>query len=293
VGITTLTRTNRIIVGAASAVVLASALAACGSSGGSGGKGGSGASSGVVVQQGQGGRLSGTYSAADFWNWVPSSMYPSSITATPQGAYTTGDVVSVKSKYDFATMSCSDTLQETGGPEFGEEAYLLDQGQNSSGSQDFAYGAYEFPSAADAVAFVQAAAAKYAACGSFTASDGGTDVPVTLSVGPASAAQVPAANATADLRQTATINGKVDEAEFVMSADGNVVAFAESAGQGALPSEVSNARVVEQMLAAFAAGEAADVANHVPSDYTTVEPSIPADPSTGDRIAGTSWGEAS
>lgn len=276
----------KIIAGSAATVAFSLSLAACGGSG-SGSKGGSGASSGVVVQQGQGARLSGTYSAADFWNWVPSGIYPSSITATPEGEYTTGDVVSVKSKYDFATMSCSDAVQYSGAPEFGEEAYLLNQGQNSSGSENYAYGAYEFASAAQATAFVQAAAAKYAACGSFTASDNGTGVPVTLSVGPASAAQVPAANATADLRQTATVNGKTIEAEFVMSADGNVVVFAESAGQGAIPSDVSNAKVVEQILAAFAAGEAADVANHVPSDYTTVEPSIPAEPSAGDRISGT------
>ena len=84
----------KIIAGSAATVAFSLSLAACGGSG-SGSKGGSGASSGVVVQQGQGARLSGTYSAADFWNWVPSGIYPSSITATPEGEYTTGDVVSV------------------------------------------------------------------------------------------------------------------------------------------------------------------------------------------------------
>jgi len=271
----TLTRT---IAGAASAVVLASALAACGSSGGSSNKGGSG--SGSATQAGQGARLTGTYSAADFWAWVPGTMYPSSITESPDGSYTTGHVVKANAQYDWSSVSCDQALQESGGPGFGEEAYGLDQGENSSKTEDFAYGYYEFANAADAASFVQAAGAKYSACGNFTSTDSGSSVPVTLSVG--SAPEVPAANATVDLRQTATVNGKKVVAEFVVSADGNMVVFAESAGNGSLPTEVSNATVVQRILTAFAAGEASDVANHTPSDYTTAEPS-----STADRIAGT------
>lgn len=274
--------TKKIIAGSASAVLLVGALAACGG-GGSNNKGGSG--SGSATQAGQGARLTGTYSAADFWAWVPNGMYPSNISETPDGSYTTGHVVKVNAQYAWSSMSCDQALEESGGPGFGEEAYGLDQGETSSKTEDFAYGYYEFPSAADAAAFVQAAGAKYSECGNFTVTNNGSSVPISMSVG--SAPSVPAANATVDLRQTATVNGKEVVAEFVVSADGNVVVFAESAGNGSIPTQVSNATVVEQMLTAFAAGEASDVANHTPSDYTTVEPSIPASPNADDRISGT------
>jgi hypothetical protein len=275
---------KKLIAGGASVVVLASALAACGSSGGSSNKTGGG--SGSVTKVGQGARLTGTYSAADFWAWVPNGMYPSSITESPDGSYTTGSVVKADAKYQWPSLSCDQALQESGGPGFGEEAYGLDQGQNSSQTEDFAYGYYLFPSAADATAFVQAAGAKYSGCGSFTSTDSGSSVPVTLSVG--SAPDVPAANATVDLRQAATVNGKQVVAEFVVSADGNMVVYAESAGNGSLPAEVSNATVVQKILTAFAAGEASDVANHVPSDYTTSGASSGStDPSADDAMSGT------
>jgi hypothetical protein len=262
--------------------LLAASLAACGG-GGSSSKAGSG--SGSATEAGQGARLTGTYSAADFWAWVPNGMYPSSITASPDGSFTTGHVVKANAQYQWSALSCDQALQESGGPGFGEEAYGLDQGENSSKTEDFAYGYYEFADASDAAAFVQAAGAKYSGCGSFTSTDSGSNVPVTLSVG--SAPDVPAANATVDLRQAATVKGKQVVAEFVVSADGNLVVFSESAGNNSLPAEVSNATVVQQILTAFAAGEASDVANHVPSDYTTAQPSSTADPSAADRISGT------
>jgi hypothetical protein len=33
-------------------------------------------------------------------------------------------------------MSCQSVMQESGGPDFGEQAYLIDQGQTGSGSSD-------------------------------------------------------------------------------------------------------------------------------------------------------------
>ena len=273
---------TKLLAGPVGVALLAASLAACGG-GGSSSKGGSG--SGSATQAGQGARLTGTYSAADFWAWVPNGMYPSSITESPDGSYTTGRVVKANAQYQWPSVSCDQALQESGGPGFGEEAYGLDQGENSSKTEDFAYGNNEYARAADAASFVQAAGAKYSGCGSFTSSDSGSNVSVTLSVG--SALDVPAANATVDLRQAATVNGKKVVAEFVVSADGNLVVFSESAGNVSLPAEVSNATVVQQIFTAFAAGEASDVANHVQSDFTTAESSGTSDPSAADRISGT------
>jgi hypothetical protein len=216
----------KIIAGSAATVGLSLTLATCGSGDGSNHEGGSGSE--TVTQAGQGARLSGTYSAADFNAWVPNDLYPSEITQSSDGLYSTGSTVAVNAKYSWSSMSCQVVTQESGGPGFGEEAYLVDQGQAGSGSatEDFTYGAHEFPAAAataDASAFVRGAEARYASCGSlcgsFSVADDGSSIPVTVSVG--SAPDVPAANAVVDLRQkSAAYQGYQLVAEFVVAADG-------------------------------------------------------------------------
>jgi hypothetical protein len=271
-------------------LVLALAVAACGSTNGS--KGGahpvaaaSGGSGALVSQAGTGARLSGTYSSEDFWNWVPNNLFPSSLTQVPGGEYKS-EVVTPDDKYDLSSISCTSLLQNAGGPGFGEEAYMIDQGQNASGSQLYSYAVYEFATPAQASAMVSATATKFAACGTFSVSQqGGTSVPVTLAQGAASETNVPAADEVADLRQSATINGKSLVSDMVYAADGNVVLVESGTSTtGSLPNAVNLDTVAQATLAAFAAGQAKAVADHQPSDYTTTtaEPSLPA----GDRIGG-------
>lgn len=274
---------SRVAAGAAVAVALSVGLSACGSHSNTSKSNGAGAGAGgpVVAQAGQGARLSGTYSADDFWNWVPSTLFPSSLTQVPDGEYKTGTVVRVNDQYDLSSMSCTDALQKFGGPGFGEEAYLLDEGQNSGGSALYEYAVYEFASADQASQFVQAAAAKFSSCGTFSVQGN----PVTLGLGSASETNVPAADAVADLRESATINGSKLASDMVVSADGNVVLLeAGTANNGTTPNLVNLDQVSQATLAAFAAAEAQAVADHAPSDVTTSTAAPTLAP--GDRIAG-------
>lgn len=279
---------SRVAVGAAVAVVLGAGLSACGNSGHSsnnGGGGGSNSSGAVVAQAGQGARLSGTYSSEDFWNWVPDNLFPSSLTQVPGGEYKS-QVVTPDNKYDISSMSCTDFLQNAGGPGFGEEAYMIDQGQNSDASQLYSYAVYEYASPQQATAMVKATVAKYQSCANFSVqAQNGVSVPVSLSLGSASETQVPAADEVADLRQSVTINGKTLVADFVYAADGNVVLVeAGTSNSGQLANMVNLDQVSQATLEAFAAGEAKAVADHQPSDYTTstAQPTLPADRIAGD-----------
>ena len=244
---------------AASVVAAGLLLAACGGGGSSNNKGGGSAASGVVTQTGSGARLTGTYSATAMWAWVPNSMYPSDVTEIQNGAYTTGTTIKAVSKYDASSASCSELTDFTSGPGFGEEAYLIDQGENSAKTVSYSYGAYEFATAAEATTFVKELSARFAACGSFTyTSASGTSAPVTMSDGPSSeAAEVTSGNTIADLRASLTFKGKTDVGDYVFAADGDVVVFANSFSiNGAVDTTVDNAKVVQQILAAFTTGEA-------------------------------------
>lgn len=280
---------SRKAAGAAVAFGLVAGLAACGTSrgsgSGSGGGAGAGQSGAVVSQAGQGARLSGTYSAEDFWNWVPGNLFPSSITQVPGGEYKTGDVVSPDNKYNLSSLSCADVLQNAGGPGFGEEAYLIDQGQSADGTQFYAYAVYEFASADQASAYVKALAAKYQGCGNFSVQTANGAMNVGLGLGSASETKVPAADVVADLRQSATVNGKKLVSDQVVSADGNVVLFeSATSNTGAVPDAVDLDQVSQATLQAFAAAEAKAVADHRPADYTTstAAPTLPP----SDRIGG-------
>lgn len=275
-------KTLKATAGTAGAALLALTLAGCGSSSNSGKAGSSGGNAGgVVTQQGQGARLSGTYSALDIWGWIPDNLYPSDISEVPNGGYNTGSLVKVNKKNDINTMSCSDLVQNAGAPGFGEEAYLIDQGANSADTQFYGYMVYEWPTAAQAAEFVHELAARFTACGSFTANYNGTSLPVTLSVGPNPS--VPAADTLVDLRDKAVNQGKTAVGEFVVAADGNIVLVeTDSSATGTLPTAVSLSQLSQTLLSDFAKQEAQWVSGHVPSDYTTSTavtgaPSVPAD----------------
>lgn len=249
---------TKIAVAAAGAVSLALTLAACGNSGSSKSGNGSGTSA-VVNQAGSGTRLSGTHTADEFYSWVPSAMYPSNVSSIPEGFYSTGSKIAVNGKYaDVASASCSTILDYTSGPGFGEEAYFIDQGEDSAAQNSYAYGMYEFNSAAQASNLVDELAAKFASCGSFTYSNSsGASAPVTMTVGARSeAAEVTSANTAVDLRLTLTYKGKTDVGDYVFAADGNVVVFATSASTtGTVSTAVDNAKVVQETLAAFTSAE--------------------------------------
>ena len=252
---------TRVVAAAASVVVAGSLLAACGGGGSNSNtnKGGGSGASGVVTQTGQGARLAGTYSATAMWAWVPNGMYPSDVTEIQNGAYTTGTTIKAVSKYDASSASCSELTDFTSGPGFGEEAYLIDQGENAAKTVSYSYGAYEFATAAEATTFVKELSARFAACGSFTYTNAaGTSAPVTMSDGPSSeAAEVTSGNTVADLRASLTFKGKTDVGDYVFAADGDVVVFANSFSiNGSVDTTVDNAKVVQQILTAFTAGEA-------------------------------------
>lgn len=279
-----MTRQNiKIAAGGAGVFALSLALAACGSTSGS--AGGAGVSSGSVVSQaGQGARLTGTYSSQDFWNWVPNNLYPSLLTQVPGGAYKS-EVVKPNTKYQLASMSCPALLQNTAGPGFGEEAYLIDQGQNAAGSEIYSYSVYEFASASEATGFVTGMAAKFKACASFTLSTQKGNVQISMGFGPSSEEQVPAANAVVDLRQAGTIGGHLINSDDVVAADGNVVLIETgSSNTGSMPQAVNLDQVAQTTLAAFAAGQAQFVASHALPDYVTSTAQPP--PGSGARIGG-------
>lgn len=249
---------TRVMAAAASVVAAGLLLAACGGGGSSNKNGGSGSGSSVVTQAGTGARLTGTYSASALWNWVPTSMYPSDVSEVQGGLYTTGSAIKVNSKYDAASASCNTLIDMTSGPGFGEQAYLIDQGENSAKTVAYSYGAYEFASAAQASTFVEELAAKFASCGSFTYSNSqGASAPVTMADGSTSvAAEVTSGNTIADLRASLTYKGKTNAGDYVFAADGNVVVFANSfTTTGSVDTAVDNAKVVEKILTAFTTGE--------------------------------------
>ncbi|MBR7824944.1 sensor domain-containing protein [Actinospica sp. MGRD01-02] len=229
-----------------------------------------------MTQAGAGARLSGTHTADQFYSWVPAAMYPSDVSPIPEGFYDTGNKIAVNSKYaDVASASCSMILDYASGPGFGEEAYFIDQGEDSAAKNSYAYGMYEFSTPAQASALVNELAAKFASCGSFTYSNSsGASAPVTLTVGPRSeAAEVTSANTAVDLRLTLTYKGKTDVGDLVFAADGNVVVFATSASTtGTLSTAVDNAKVVQETLSAFTSAEAGG-----------------ASPSAGASSAAASW----
>ena len=250
---------TKIAAATAGAVSLAVTVAACGSSsGGSKGSGGSSTTT-VVTQAGTGARLTGTYGASTLWKWVPNGMYPSDVSETPSGAYTTGTTIKVNAKYSAASASCNTLIDMTSGPGFGEQAYLIDQGENSAKTVSYSYGAYEFTTAAQASGFVKELAARFASCGSFTYSNSqGASAPVTMGDGPSTqaAAEVTSGNTIADLRASLTYKGKTNVGDYVFAADGNVVVFANSfTTTGAVDTAVDNAKVVQEILAAFTTGE--------------------------------------
>jgi len=279
---------SKLIAGSAGAVVLASALAACGGSSNNNGKGSGsgGASSGVVTQAGQGARLTGTYSALDFLGFLPNGLYPSDITELSGGSYNTDTLVEVNAKYSAATESCSTALATMGAPGYGEEAYLIDQGQNTSASTYYAYAVYEFATAAQASELVTAMAAKAVACGSFTATENGVSLPASFSIGPNSEATVPAANTAVDIRETVTNNGQKAVGDILFAADGNVVMVESASGTGTVPAEVSLTTVAQEELTALAKGEATDVSEGIAPDYTTPTSAPSAPGSSGARIGG-------
>ncbi|MBR7831320.1 sensor domain-containing protein [Actinospica sp. MGRD01-02] len=249
--------------GAVSAVLLAFSLAGCGSSSGksTGGAGGSGSSNGVVVQAGSGARLSGTYDALAMWGWVPNGLYPSDIAESSNGEYDTSDKIAVNKSHDLSSMTCAQVINYAGGPGYGEEAFLVDTGQNSAGTQLYSYTVWEFPTAAEASEFVKAEAARFASCGSFSANESGTTVQESTSVGASANAQVAAANTAVDLRLTASAAGRTNAGDLVLAADGNIVVGASSSSLGSaqIPTEVANDAMAEEILQAFTTQEAVAV----------------------------------
>jgi hypothetical protein len=263
VGTKTLTSTTRSIAGAASAVVLASALAACGSSGGSdqtGGGPGSSVSGGVISQAGQGARLSGTYSAAQIQADLPpdAAVYPSSIEDVPDGQAGSGGTVKVESKYDIATMACSTFAQNLTGPGFGENSIYLSELANTAETVAYGYAVYQFPTSARASQFVKATASKFASCGNFSVA-GSDDVTVSVSmaVGSPSDAQVAAANTSVALTESiAATSSKTIYAQYVFAADGDIVIVESDASQSSpLPSSPTLASLAEAELTGLAQGE--------------------------------------
>jgi PknH-like extracellular domain len=253
----------RAVAGIGAAVALTASLAACGSSSkGSAGGANTGAQSAVVTQAGSGTRLSGAYSGLEFWGWVPDGMYPSDISEIPDGEYNTDQTVKVNDAHDLATESCTQVLDTAGGPGYGENSYMIDQGENSAETNFYTYGAAQYPSAADATAYLKELATRFTQCGQFTADNNGTSFPASLAVGPSSeAAAVAMANTAVDLRESASNQGHTVTGDLLVAADGNVVVFeTESSTTGALPNVVSLPKLADVLLAAFTQGEAQDSA---------------------------------
>ena len=291
-----MTKFSKMAAGGAAVVALSFALAGCGgSSGGGSGSGGSGGSGepgstvsgGVISQTGQGARLSGTYSAAQFQNLLPadSEVYPSNIADVSNGQAGSGNTVKVESKYDISTMACSTFAQNLTGPGFGENSIYLSELANTAETVAYGYAVYQFPTAAQASEFVKATAAKFSACGSFSVSgSGNVTVSVSMGVGSASDAQVAAANTSVALTESiAATSSKTIYAQYVFSADGDVVIVESDASQTTpLPSSPT--------LASLAQSELAGLAQDEQSAGAGAGSSSGAESSRADRIDGTvSW----
>jgi hypothetical protein len=233
-----------------------------------------------VTQAGQGARLSGIYSAQEFDAWIPSGLYPSDVTSAGDD-FSTGELVWTNSKYAWPSISCSDAVDATAAPGFGEQAYSIAQAENATAKDFYAYSVYEFKTAAEAAQFVRQAAAKFQGCGSFTYQSSNGSLPVTLSVGPSSeASEVSSADVAVALREKLVSNGKTVVGDIVAAADGNMVVLTDGAGS-TLPTEVDEGKLAQEILAALTTGEAQ---NPTPNPYST-DTASPTMPSTaGDEI---------
>lgn len=280
---------------------LAVVLSGCG--GGSGGRvspvaGGaassaasSGSSSAVVVQAGQGARLSAVVSGSQLWDWEPSNEYPADLSEVSGAPYSSGAATTPTNTYRIASQTCDALLSSEGGPGYGETAYVYDQGDNAAGTVVYAYAAYGFATADQASAYVQALAAKFVSCGTFTESSQGQTLTVTMSLGDRSeAAAIPSADTAVDLREKVALTGKTVSADLLVAADGNVVVVEESsAPSDTLPTEVNLSKVAQDTFAAFAQGEASGSAGAAGGAAgASSGPEAPVSPDAGDvaRIGG-------
>lgn len=210
--------------------------------------------------------LSGDYSAAQLWSWVPAHLYPAGITQYPFGYLTTGSVVKVNAKYA-PSDSCSTVFAETGAEGWGEQAFFTNTVWNSAKQVFYSYAMYEFPTAGEATALAEGIAARYSACGSFPMAVLGGDIPVHLSVGPAP--KVSGASTTADLRESETDSTGTAVGEFLVAVDGNVVVLVgQSSFADRVSHQVDEAQIAESLLAGFARGEAA----YAPGSTQTGQP---------------------
>jgi hypothetical protein len=212
--------------------------------------------------------LSGDYSAAQLFSWVPAHLYPADLTEYLIGFHTTGSVVKVDAQFTPGD-SCSTVFGYTGGEGWGEQAYFTDTVWNSNPKKaDFyTYVMYEFPTAGQAAALVRGIAAKYSACGASSTAALGGDIPIHLSVGPAP--KVSGASVTADIRESETSSEGTAVGEFLLAADGNVVVLVgQSSFAGNASNQVDESQVAASLLAGFAHGEAA----YAPGSTETGQP---------------------
>ena len=218
--------------------------------------------------------LSGDYSAAQLWSWVPAHLYPSGLTDYLVGYKTTGSVVKVDAQVTTGD-SCSTVFGYTAAEGWGEEAYFTNTVWNSIPSKAvfYTYVMYEFPTAGEATALVRGIAERYSSCGAFPMAVLGGDIPVKLSVGPAP--KVSGASMTADVRESETDATGTVVGDFLLAVDGNVVVLV---GQSSYADRVSNqvdeSQVAASLLAGFAHGEAA----YVPGSTETGQPVETWDP---------------
>ena len=218
--------------------------------------------------------LSGDYSAAQLWSWVPAHLYPAGLTDYLVGYRTTGSVVKVDAQFTPGD-SCSTVFGETGAEGWGEEAYFTNTVWNSDPKKaDFyTYVMYEFPTAGQATALVQGIAARYSSCGEFPMAVLGGDIPVSLSVGPAP--KVSGASTTAEIHESETASDGTAVGEFLLAVDGNVVVLVgQSSFAGQASNQVDETQIAANLLAGFARGEGA----HAPGSTETGQPVQTWDP---------------
>jgi hypothetical protein len=177
---------------------------------------------------------------------LPASDFPTGYAASSSGPTTSGgSLTSGAAQYPLATISCSNFVQHLGSTGFGETAMASDSIVGSNQAYDQAI--YQFPTAAEASAFVAGISPLAARCPSFSAPiTSSTSSTMKMKAAPGdSVAGLP----TVELVQTATANGSALTLDTLFTASGVDVFVVSGVGFGkAAPADPAKETIIYNLM---------------------------------------------
>jgi hypothetical protein len=176
---------------------------------------------------------------------LPAADFPAGYAAASSGPVSSGNSLTLGvAKYSLATMSCSTFVEHLGSPGFGESAMAYD-GISASGKA-FDEFLYQFPSAAQAGAFVSGIASLAGRCASFqlTSNNVTATFKLTTTAGPAVGG-----HPTTQVTETGKVGAQPVDLSLLLCADG-VAAFGVAAvgAGGAAPTTPAREDVMYNLM---------------------------------------------